>query len=143
VAILSGICTGLYSDFNLWNQLAPYATKLVSQEVGSNWRVWLDELGNVLKELIGLPFQAGRVLSQVERGDLTVQVPVVSRQMSSLEKAVNRLTGSVIFTAFLLGGIMFYGDGKDLLAYILFGCSGLVLIWTAFFSRVGSRRFHP
>jgi predicted unusual protein kinase regulating ubiquinone biosynthesis (AarF/ABC1/UbiB family) len=49
VAILSGMCTGLEKEFNLWNQLAPYATKLVSQEVGSNWRVWLDELGNVLK----------------------------------------------------------------------------------------------
>ena len=43
VAILSGMCTGLDKDFNLWNQLSPYATKLVSQEVGSNWRVWLDE----------------------------------------------------------------------------------------------------
>jgi predicted unusual protein kinase regulating ubiquinone biosynthesis (AarF/ABC1/UbiB family) len=143
VAILSGMCTGLYSDFNLWNQLAPYATRLVSQEGGSNWRVWLDELGNILKELIALPSQAGRVLSQVERGDLTVQVPAVSRQMGSLEKAINRLTGSVFFAALLLGGIMLYGDGKEQLAYILFGCSGLVLIWTAFFSRAGSRRFHP
>ncbi len=143
VAILSGMCTGLYSDFNLWNQLAPYASKLVSQEAGSNWRVWLDELGIVLKELIALPSQAGRVLSQMERGDLTVQVPAVSRQMGFLEKAINRLTGSVIFAALFLGSIMLYADGKELLAYILFGCSGLALIWTAFFSRAGSRRFHP
>jgi len=143
VAILSGMCTGLFSDFNLWNQLAPYATKLVSQEVGSNWRVWLDELGNVLKELIALPTKMGRVLSQVERGDLTVQVPTVSRQMSSLEKAVNRLTGSVVFTALLISGIMLYGDAKELPAYIMFGCSGLALIWTIFFSRTGPRRFHP
>ncbi len=143
VAILSGMCTGLYSDFNLWDQLAPYATKLVSQEVGSNWRVWLDEIGNLLKELIALPSQAGRVMSQIQRGDLTVQVPAVSRQIVSLEKAINRLTGSVIFATFLLGGMMFYGDGKVLPAYILFGCSGLTLIWMIFFSRLSSRRFHP
>jgi predicted unusual protein kinase regulating ubiquinone biosynthesis (AarF/ABC1/UbiB family) len=143
VAILSGMCVGLDKDFNLWNQLAPYATKLVSQEVGSNWRVWLDELGNVLKELITIPTKLGRVLSQVERGDITVQVPGVSRQMITLEKAINRLTGSVIFTALLIGGIMLYGDGKELFAYILFVCSGLVLIWTLFFSHSGSRRFHP
>ncbi len=98
VAILSGMCVGLDKEFNLWNQLGPYATKLVSQEVGSNWRVWLDEIGNVLKELITIPTKMGRVLSQVERGDITVQVPAISRQMGSLEKAVNRLTGSVIFT---------------------------------------------
>jgi predicted unusual protein kinase regulating ubiquinone biosynthesis (AarF/ABC1/UbiB family) len=143
VAILSGMCIGLDSEFNLWNQLAPYATKLVSQEVGSNWRVWLDELGNVLKELITIPTKMGRVLSQVERGDLTVQVPTVSRQMGFLEKAINRLTGSIIFAAFLLSGIMLYGDGRELPAYILFGCSGLALIWTIFFSRASSRRFHP
>jgi predicted unusual protein kinase regulating ubiquinone biosynthesis (AarF/ABC1/UbiB family) len=143
VAILSGMCTGLDPEFNLWDQLAPYATKLVSQEAGSNWRVWLDELGNVLKELIALPSQASRVLSQVERGDLVVQVPGINLQMSSMEKAINRLTGSVIFCALLLGGVLLYGYGKDISANILFGLSGIVLLWTVFFSQINSRRFHP
>jgi predicted unusual protein kinase regulating ubiquinone biosynthesis (AarF/ABC1/UbiB family) len=143
VAILSGMCTGLYPDFNLWDQLSPYTSKLVSQEIGSNWRVWLDELGNILKELISLPSQVGRVMAVMERGDLVVQVPAVNRQMGSLEKAINRLTGSVLFTALLLGAVMFYNDGKELFAYILFGCAGLDLIWMTFFIRTGSRRFHP
>ena len=143
VSILSGMCSGLDPEFNLWGQLAPYATKLVSQEVGSNWRVWLDEAGNVLKELIAIPSKMGRVFSQLERGDLTVQVPTVSRQISRLERSVNRLTGSILFAAFLLGGVMSYGNGKDLPAYILFGCSGLTLVWILFFIRGGSRRFHP
>jgi len=143
VSILSGMCSGLDPQFNLWGQLAPYATKLVSQEVGSNWRVWLDEAGNVLKELIVIPSKMGRVLSQVERGDLTVQVPTISRQLGHLERSVNRLTGSILFAALLLGGVMFYGNGKDLLAYILFGCSGLTLVWMWFFIRGGSHRFHP
>jgi predicted unusual protein kinase regulating ubiquinone biosynthesis (AarF/ABC1/UbiB family) len=143
VAILSGMCTGLEKEFNLWNQLAPYATKLVSQEVGSNWRVWIDELGNVLKELITIPTKLGRVMSQVERGDITVQVPGVNRQLSHLERSINRLTGSVILTAFIIGGVLFYIDGYDLVATILFSCAGLVLIWITFFNRTGSRRFHP
>jgi predicted unusual protein kinase regulating ubiquinone biosynthesis (AarF/ABC1/UbiB family) len=29
MAILSGMCTGLNPDFNLWNQVAPYARKLI------------------------------------------------------------------------------------------------------------------
>jgi predicted unusual protein kinase regulating ubiquinone biosynthesis (AarF/ABC1/UbiB family) len=143
VAILSGMCIGLDKDFNLWNQLSPYAAKLVSQEVGSNWRVWLDELGNVLKELITIPTKLGRVLSQVERGDITVQVPGIGRQMLSLEKAINRLTGSIIFTALLIGGMMLYIDGKDTFAYITLAGSGIALIWTIFFSRSGPRRYHP
>ena len=143
VAILSGMCSGLDPQFNLWGQLGPYATKLVSQEVGSNWRVWLDELGNILKELITIPSKLGRVLSQVERGDLTVQVPTINRQLSYMEKSINRLTGSVLFAAFLLGGVLFYGYGKDLPAFILFGCTGATLVWMIFFTRGGSRRFHP
>ena len=143
VAILSGMCTGLDKDFNLWNQLAPYATKLVSQEVGSNWRVWLDEAGNILKELIAIPSKMGRVLSQIERGDLMVQMPGLNRQMSYLEKAVNRLTGGLVFIAFLIGSVMLYNAGKELYAGILIGGAGVTLIWLIFFSRGTPRRFHP
>jgi predicted unusual protein kinase regulating ubiquinone biosynthesis (AarF/ABC1/UbiB family) len=35
LGILSGMCTGLNSDFNLWMQLAPYAKKLTEGEGGS------------------------------------------------------------------------------------------------------------
>jgi predicted unusual protein kinase regulating ubiquinone biosynthesis (AarF/ABC1/UbiB family) len=143
VAILSGMCSGLDNEFNLWNQLGPYATKLVSQEVGSNWRVWLDEAGNILKELVAIPSKMGRVLSQIERGDLTVQVPTVSRQLTYLEKAVNRLTGSLVFAAFLIGSVILFNAGKMLFSGILLGCSGVTLIWMLFFSRGTSRRFHP
>jgi predicted unusual protein kinase regulating ubiquinone biosynthesis (AarF/ABC1/UbiB family) len=143
VAILSGMCTGLDNEFNLWNQLAPYATKLVSQEVGSNWRVWLDEAGNILKELVAIPSKMGRVLSQIERGDLTVQVPSVSRQLTYLESAVNRLTGSLVFAAFLIGSVVLFNAGNNLYAGILCGCSGVTLIWILFFSRAKPRRFHP
>jgi predicted unusual protein kinase regulating ubiquinone biosynthesis (AarF/ABC1/UbiB family) len=143
VAILSGMCTGLDAEFNLWNQLAPYASKLVSQEVGSNWRVWLDEAGNILKELIAIPSKTGRVLSQIERGDLTVQVPSVSRQMVYLERAVNRLTAGLVFIGFLIGGVMLYTAGQHLFADISVGGAGVTLIWILFFGRSGPRRFHP
>jgi predicted unusual protein kinase regulating ubiquinone biosynthesis (AarF/ABC1/UbiB family) len=143
VAILSGMCTGLNKDFNLWGRLAPYATKLIANEAGSNWRVWLDEIGNVIKELVALPSQLGRVLSQMEQGKITVQTPSLNHQVSALEYSVNRLTGSVLFTALLIGGIIFYQDGKELVAYILFAGSGLFFLWILFSGRGGSRRFHP
>src|SRR5690606_2757652 len=78
MAILSGICTGLDPDFNVWTQLAPYAQKLVREEGVSNWEVWLDELGELLRELIALPAQTGRVLTRLERGELSVNVPQVN-----------------------------------------------------------------
>jgi predicted unusual protein kinase regulating ubiquinone biosynthesis (AarF/ABC1/UbiB family) len=142
VAILSGMCTGLDPEFNLWNQLGPYAEQLVSREVGSNWQVWLDELGGMARELIALPARLGRVLGQVERGDLTLQAPQLSRQVAQLERAVNRVAGSVVFSALTLAGALVYESGKGLLAGILFGCAGLALLWTLF-SSSGRRRFHP
>jgi predicted unusual protein kinase regulating ubiquinone biosynthesis (AarF/ABC1/UbiB family) len=143
VAILSGMCTGLNPQFNLWGQLAPYASSLISKEAGSNWRVWLDEAGNMLKESIAIPSKFGRVLSQVERGDLMVQAPVLSRQVGHLERAVNRLTGSVLFAAFLVGGILVFDGGRETISYILFAGAGFTLVWMIFFIRGGPRRFHP
>jgi predicted unusual protein kinase regulating ubiquinone biosynthesis (AarF/ABC1/UbiB family) len=45
LAILSGMCTGLDPEFNVWTQLAPYAQKLVVGEKASEWQVWRDQLG--------------------------------------------------------------------------------------------------
>ncbi|MBU4226547.1 MAG: AarF/ABC1/UbiB kinase family protein, partial [Chloroflexi bacterium] len=135
VAILSGMCTGLDADFNLWVQLAPYAQKLVTEEAGSNWRVWLDELGEVLKTLVAIPSQAGRVLAQMERGELSVQAPQINRQVAYLEKAVNRLGGVILSAALMLGGVLLYNAGNTLFAGIMLAGSALVLLWTIFFAR--------
>jgi len=135
VAILSGMCTGLDPNFNLWGQLAPYARKLVTEAGTSNWDVWLDELGGLVKELIALPAQTGRVLTRLERGELNVNMPQVNRQLYHLEGALNRLVGSVVFAAFLFGGVLLYQGGDVRLAYIFWGLSLGSLLWMAFFSR--------
>jgi predicted unusual protein kinase regulating ubiquinone biosynthesis (AarF/ABC1/UbiB family) len=142
VAILSGMCTGLDANFNLWAQLAPYASTLVSQEAGSNWRTWLDEIGNVVKGLISLPGQAGRLMSQVERGELTVQVPALTRQMTSVEKAINRLSMSLILAALLIAGILLLINNRDLLANAFFIAAGIIFLWIIF-TGGRSNRFHP
>ncbi len=134
VAILSGMCTGLDPDFNVWNQLAPYARKLVRDEGISNWDVWLDQIGELVKRLISLPSQTGRVLTRLERGELTFNVPQVNRQIFHLEGAVNRLTGSIVFAAFLFGGVLLYQGGDIRLGYLFWGFSGVALLWMLFFS---------
>jgi predicted unusual protein kinase regulating ubiquinone biosynthesis (AarF/ABC1/UbiB family) len=135
VAILSGMCTGLDPNFNLWTQLAPYAQKLVMDEGVSNWQVWLDQIGELVKQLIALPAQTGRVLTRLERGELSVNTPQVNRQIYYLESAVNRLTGSIVFAAFLFGGVFLYRGADVLLAYLFWGFSGLTLLWMMFFAR--------
>mgnify|MGYP000973850073 CR=1 FL=1 len=136
VAILSGMCTGLNPDFNLWAQIGPYAGKLVSDEKegGSIFDTVLDEAGNLFKLLLALPGRTDRVLTLVERGELNVQMPLVNRQIAFVEQAVNRLTGVLTFVGLLLAGAIVL-PSNETLAYVLMGASGLALVYTLFFIR--------
>ena len=134
VAILSGMCTGLDADFNVWGEIAPYATKMVSAEGISNWQTWLDEGGKILQVLLALPGRTERVLTQMERGDLNVQMPQVSRQMMYIEQSLNRLVGGLVFSGLLVAGAVVYASNLQL-GEILLGAAGLALLWTIFFAR--------
>jgi predicted unusual protein kinase regulating ubiquinone biosynthesis (AarF/ABC1/UbiB family) len=139
VAILSGMCTGLDPNFNLWEQLMPYAQKIIADEATSNWKVWLDEAGEIVKKLLAIPSQAGKIMAQIESGDLQVQMPEVNRRISSLEKAVNRLAAGVVFAGLLIGGAIFYSLNKPLYGNILTGASLIALLWMFFIPT----RHHP
>ena len=64
---------------------------------------------------MALPSQASRVLAQAESGGFVVQSPQVSRDVIRLSRAVDRLTGSVIFAALLFGGVTLYEGRQDYL----------------------------
>ena len=44
VAILSGMCTGLNPDFNVWKGLAPFAQELIQEEAGEIWEQVVKEI---------------------------------------------------------------------------------------------------
>jgi predicted unusual protein kinase regulating ubiquinone biosynthesis (AarF/ABC1/UbiB family) len=129
VAILSGMCTGLDPDFNVWDGLAPYAQKLIAQEVGTGWEFWLGELGGIARALLSLPRRTEAILSRMERGELAVQIPQLFEQLSRLERTGRRMVGSVIFGALLMGGLQLYLAGQVNLGGVLFAGAGLSLIW--------------
>ena len=137
VAILSGMCTGLDQNFNLWEQLSPYARKLVEEEASSAFNLdnILKQVGDVLQAFIALPSQASRVLAQVESGGLVVQTPQVTREVRTLGRSVDRLTGGIIFAAFLVGGAMLLSSGNSQLGGGLLGAAGATLLWVLFGGR--------
>ena len=139
IGILSGICTGLNADFNLWLQLAPYAKKLTEGEGGSTFDTFLNEAGELLKTLIAIPGRAERVLGRIERGQLSVEAPLVNLQISYLERSLNRLTGGIVFLGLLIAGAILY-DNHTVLGQGLFGGAGVALFYTLFLVR-GKRPF--
>ncbi len=134
IGILSGICTGLHSEFNMWQEITPYAKKLAEGEGGSQWDVFFDEAGNLFKTLLAIPGKTERVLGRIERGELNVQMPMVNIQISYLERSLNRLTGGIVFLGLLVAGAILY-DTSLMLAQALLGGSGLVLFYTLFLVR--------
>jgi predicted unusual protein kinase regulating ubiquinone biosynthesis (AarF/ABC1/UbiB family) len=135
VAILSGMCTGLDPDFNLWNQVALYARKLIENEATKGLSEWLEELGSLLQNLIALPSQASRVLAQAESGGLLVQSPQMSRDVRSLTRSVDRLTAGIIFLGLLWGGVSLYTAGNIVAGEVMLGGAVLSLFWVLFSRR--------
>ncbi len=135
IAILSGMCTGLDPDFNVWQRLAPHARKMIEEEGGSTVDMLLDQVGDFVKALIAVPDQMSRVLTSFERGEITMNMPLVNRQIYHLEGAVNRLVGSMLFSAFFFGGVLLVTSGHTTLGYTAWLLSAPPLLWTVFLSR--------
>jgi len=120
VGILSGMCTGLDPNFNVWDHLAPFAQKLIADEVKMNREVWLDEFMNLAKALFFVPPKMQTILDRMDRGDIAVRTPEVTRQTQRLEGALHQVVAGIIFSALLLSGTQLLLEGKEILSYIFF-----------------------
>ncbi len=135
VAILSGMCTGLDPHFNVWAGLAPYAQKLIAEEVTSSWEFWLDELGILARVLLSLPKRTETMLSKLERGEVAVRVPQLTEQVGRLELAVRRMVGGLIFAALLVGGVQLYLAGQIWVGGVLLAGAATALVWVVLVGR--------
>jgi predicted unusual protein kinase regulating ubiquinone biosynthesis (AarF/ABC1/UbiB family) len=136
VGILSGMCTGLDPEFNLWDHLAPFARKLMAEEGLTSLDAWLAEAEKLVRSLLIVPSKMESVLLRLERGDVAVRTPDVAQEVRQLETAIRQVTGSVIFAALLLGGIQLYLGGMQVFGAILLTMAGLDLLWVL----LGGRR---
>ncbi len=129
VGILSGMCTGLDPDFNVFHHIVPYAQKLVAEEGIAGWETWFDELVSLVRRLISLPRRTEMILGKIERGELEMRVPQLIEQVKKLEVTINRVAGGIIFTAFVLGGVQLYLAGEVLLGAVLGAGAVFTLLW--------------
>ena len=132
LGILSGMCTGLDINFNVWTGIAPYAQKLASEQGGLDWKSILAEAGELLRLLISLPHKTETLLQKMEQGQLEVQTPKLTAETARLQAGVQRLTAAVIFAAFLLAGVQLYTNGASELALAAAVAAGLALLWALF-----------
>jgi len=132
VGILSGMCTGLDPNFNLWEHLAPYARKLMAEEARAGRDNWLGEIEKLARSLLTVPQKMDSMLSKMERGDIAVRAPEVVQEVQRLEGALGRATAGIVFAGLLLGGIQLYLAGSQTFSGLLLGGAGLAflkIIW--------------
>lgn len=114
VAILSGMCAGLDPEFNVWAAITPYAARLVGEEGGSAWQTFADEAQRLGRLALTLPGRADRVLTQMERGELTVQTPRLDLRIRGLERAVQRQTWALLDIGLLIAGAIVRDSDRPL-----------------------------
>ncbi len=127
VSILSGICSGLDTEFNIWSQIAPYAQKLVETERGGPLEFFVRELADTLRVASGLPRRGDQLLTRIESGRLAVQTPELKHGLGRLEAAVRRLIIAVLFSALFLGAVQLFLAGLVTPAAIVGGVALVAL----------------
>lgn len=159
MGILSGMATSIDPTFNPWQELFPYAQKLMGQTLregaaageftdvlgmpilqslfNGNAPKMLLEVGRAfLNRAVTMPQQLDRVLTQLDKGDLTVRVvpaPAYRKQLQRIETQSRRTTRATLFGALLISSTLLYTADHLGLSVIGFGLSGILLlsiIWT-------------
>ncbi len=132
VGILSGMCTGLDPNFNLWTSIVPYAKKVISADDQGGWQFWLAQVGDMATLLLSLPKKTESLLTRIEQGKLEVKTPEMTNRMSRLERSIRRSQGSIIFAAFLITSVQTFLAGQVVFAAILGAGAVLSLVWVLF-----------
>ena len=129
VGILSGMCTGLDPEFNVWTRLAPYARELVEDEAGGSWQLWLGEIGNYVRMLVGLPVKVDALLDILQQGRIEARVPEMTSLILRLERTVRRMIGAILAAALLLAAIQVFRDDRVVLTAILVTGVVVLVVW--------------
>ena len=132
LGILSGMCSGLDPNFNIWTSISPYAAKLIEGEKGTGWQTWLKEAGVIITSILGLPRRAESVLDIIEQGELEIRTPSLTHQITRLDQTLRKLTGAIIFAAFLLvSGQLFLG-GQIIISAAMAVIALFIAFWILF-----------
>ncbi len=131
-AILSGMCVGLDEGFNVWASIGPFMRDLMAEEMPSVKEIWLEQLSDIAQAVLALPGRTDKLLRKMESGQLAVQIPELTQQTRTLDKALRRVVNAVVFAGLLLGGVQLRLAGETTFGGVLLAFAGLVLLRLVF-----------
>lgn len=129
VGILSGNCTALDPEFDIWGTITPYATQLLDEDRSSLSETVQKEAIELGRLALTLPSRADRVLTLAERGQLKVDMPALAPQLARLQRSAARTNGLLIFSALLVSGAILSSVDKGIGPWLI-GLSLIPAIWS-------------
>jgi predicted unusual protein kinase regulating ubiquinone biosynthesis (AarF/ABC1/UbiB family) len=128
IAILSGICTGLDHNFNVFPNVQPYANKLIGEEGGSGASTILKEIVNYLTMLSTLPRKTEALLKKAELGQLEVRSPVIEARLTYLNRTLQNMTGVIVFATLFISGVQLFLGGYQM-SGVICAAAGLLILF--------------
>ena len=135
--ILSGMCAQLHPEFNPWNALAPYAKKLMEEELRLSFDTVADQISRWARLILDLPRLMEEVIRRFDRGELWTAKSAAHAGLPSnqrMESGLHQISLAIVFaaltgasTVLMLNGEPSYGFP----GFVLAGISFVAFIWRA------------
>lgn len=139
MSLTSGVCSALDPEFNVWNAIEPYASRLLREESGNVVVSAAKEAISIVGVVLRLPLRIDTLITRINEGGVTVSTPAVDRRLGRLEKLVRRGVGALIFAGLLIGGVLLVPRVAPL-GIVLMCASALPLAYAVFGGSSGERR---
>jgi predicted unusual protein kinase regulating ubiquinone biosynthesis (AarF/ABC1/UbiB family) len=132
LGILSGMCTNLNPEFNPWTALAPYAQKMVEEELRMAPSTVLEALRRSGRLLLALPRFAEGVIESIESGQLEIRTSPTAEALSQqrqLTQAIDRVSQAIVFAALAGASTLLWLNGQPVVGAVGYALAGLSFIW--------------
>ncbi len=131
MSLTSGVCSALDPEFNIWDAIEPYATRLLREEGGNVVRALARDAVAFAGIALRLPQRIDALITGINDGTVAVATPALDRRLRRLERLLRRAVGAVLFAGLLIGGILLLPDDA-VLGILLMSASVLPLLYALF-----------
>ncbi|MEV8250080.1 AarF/UbiB family protein [Microbacterium sp. NPDC076768] len=106
VSLTSGMCSGLDSDFNVWDAAEPYAMRLLRDESGNIVQAFASQAVGGMNTAMRLPGRIDDIITRIDQGNIAFDTTRLERRLERLESIARRIASGVLFAALLIGGAL-------------------------------------
>lgn len=139
MSLTSGMCSSLDPAFNIWDAVEPYSAQLIRAEGGNLVQDLAKRAVSTAGLIARMPQRVDSLLTDLDEGRVSVQVPRLERRLENLDRTGRRLISVILFAVLLLGGVLLRQQDA-VFGTVVMSASVLPLLHALFAGIVGRRR---